>query len=262
MALIIRDAKHNPVPRRLSNKDRKDTLSSQHESAELADVKLGRSKLMDSGIEVQKNQAKTGDSENASSEKRLLIEQTLQEKREREEERVKTSIDDGFKQGYEEGLEKARTEVMNELQTEVDALAEIRSSLNEAIGEQISGVDEVALQIVLESINKVFGSVMQDNDASVAMIRKVIEQTQNRANLFVRVSKKDFVMLQDNNIELIENKPGDNIQVIADDRVILGGCILETDAGSIDGRLETQLAHLREVIVSASEQDKDSGGHR
>jgi flagellar biosynthesis/type III secretory pathway protein FliH len=45
---------------------------------------------------------------------------------------------------------------------------------------------------------------------------------------------------------------------VPDERVALGGCLIDSPGGTLDGRLETQLQRLREVLVAtrALEPDK------
>ena len=49
-------------------------------------------------------------------------------------------------------------------------------------------------------------------------------------------------------------KNGDTarLELVADERVELGGCLIETDGGTLDGRLETQLKRLRDTLLDAA----------
>jgi flagellar biosynthesis/type III secretory pathway protein FliH len=39
--------------------------------------------------------------------------------------------------------------------------------------------------------------------------------------------------------------------LLSDDRVLLGGCLIETSGGTLDGRLETQMQQLRDTLLAA-----------
>jgi flagellar biosynthesis/type III secretory pathway protein FliH len=41
---------------------------------------------------------------------------------------------------------------------------------------------------------------------------------------------------------------GRKFEIVADSRVELGGCIVETNTGSLDGRFEVQLRELYETL--------------
>ena len=83
------------------------------------------------------------------------------------------------------------------------------------------------------------------------MVRQVIRRTKERTKLVVRVSPADWSILEGNEAALVEGLSVDAVELFADDRVQVGGCLLETPAGNLDGRLEVQLAGLREALVNA-----------
>ncbi len=73
----------------------------------------------------------------------------------------------------------------------------------------------------------------------------------DRERLVVRVSPRDHELLA---AEGLKPKNGDAhaVELLADERVELGGCLIETGGGTLDGRLETQLKRLRDTLLGAA----------
>lgn len=77
-------------------------------------------------------------------------------------------------------------------------------------------------------------------------MRAVLEQLPDRKLLSIHLAPADHALLHDE-----AQPPRLGAALVADERVALGGCIVETDAGSLDGRLETRLAELKAVLLEA-----------
>ena len=96
------------------------------------------------------------------------------------------------------------------------------------------------VEIAFEAIGKILGESLARRDGVQAVVREVIRGVREREHLVVRVSPRDHELLAR---EGFKPKNGDAqaIELLADDRVELGGCLIETAGGTLDGRLETQL---------------------
>jgi flagellar biosynthesis/type III secretory pathway protein FliH len=67
----------------------------------------------------------------------------------------------------------------------------------------------------------------------------------------VQVSARDLPLLAAGEQALRAAFGGRKLALAADPRIELGGCVLETRLGSLDGRLETQLRAVFEAIHAA-----------
>ena len=79
------------------------------------------------------------------------------------------------------------------------------------------------------------------------MIQNVVKTIGTLQPYTLRLSEYDYNILSAHNSEM---KKFNIKNLISDDRVELGGCIIDTEKGIFDGRLEVQLARLKDVIDS------------
>lgn len=153
----------------------------------------------------------------------------------------------GTKLGEAAGLEKAKKEYADQ----VDALAEVMKSLRTSLDQKIDGLSEMTVEIVCEAVAKVIGESMVDKDVVAAAVRQVVRKAKEQTKMIVRVSQADWTFLHGHEAELTDGFSAGSVEILPDDRVQMGGCLVETSAGTLDGRLEVQLERLREALLNA-----------
>ena len=112
-----------------------------------------------------------------------------------------------------------------------------------AMEPQITGmVFELAKHVIKQEVEV-------SRDVALSVVRNALRRVVEGGTLRIRVNAEDLQTVRSNREELLTLV--DNIrhvEIIEDRRVGAGGCIVETDAGSIDARLETQLAEAANLL--------------
>ena len=160
---------------------------------------------------------------------------------------------EGFNSGYKDGIDQAKNDIELENSKLTDRFNTMLQNISDKIESDISNVSEMIQHITMVSIYKVFGYELKDKNNVASIIKNVISSSVSKSNVVVRLSRDDYTLLQDSGIQLVNSDEYENIKVIPDDRVSLGGCILETEAGTLDGRLETQLTNLHSILLTAKD---------
>lgn len=166
-------------------------------------------------------------------------------------ERNVQAYDEGFSQGYEAGRQAALTEHEKQLSDQ-------RLTLKETFLQHIAQLSENAQKITNQSkadavdmlaaiLPQFFiESAMQKENIEHA-ITKVLHEIQEQKQLTLMISQEDFQFLQKNMIDL--DLP-ETISIQASAKVQLGGCLVESPDGRLDGRLETQIDKLKSVLLA------------
>ena len=149
-------------------------------------------------------------------------------------------------QGYQAGVEQGRAEY----ETQLEAVRQLLGSMHAALTDGINGTEDLIVEIAFEAVGKILGEALARRDGVQAAVREVIRGVREREHLVVRVSPRDHQLLTSAGL-LPRNGDGNRLELVADERVELGGCLIETSGGTLDGRLETQLQRLRDTLVSA-----------
>jgi len=149
--------------------------------------------------------------------------------------------------------DKLKEELLEELNAKSDEkheqLNQLINTLTNKAESDIDGFEDEIVSIVYESVCKIIGAQMKQSETIVSVVKEVMKYSQDRMEMILRVSNEDFEILHEAR-EYLNAGVSNRIEIVADDHVRFGGCILETTAGRIDGRLEQQLSSLMQVLLS------------
>jgi flagellar biosynthesis/type III secretory pathway protein FliH len=87
----------------------------------------------------------------------------------------------------------------------------------------------------------------------VAVVAEVLKRVREERELRIHVNPQDLPLLRTAEPGIAASLPGRNFTLVADARVEAGGCIVESKLGSLDGRLEVQLAGLVATLRAAKD---------
>jgi flagellar assembly protein FliH len=152
---------------------------------------------------------------------------------------------------YETGLQKAEEENESKISGVLIKLNHLVEGLTEAREEYLNNQEETVIEIVLLALGKILGAELATPKGVAASVRKVLRQVAKKENLIIHVSLSDFKMLEPHQDDLFLGIATRIPQLVPDERVDIGGCIIESSSGSIDGRLEVQLQMLTETLLKA-----------
>lgn len=144
--------------------------------------------------------------------------------------------EEGFEKGFSEGLEKFQESIL-EINEKYAALAE--SAESELLG------------LCMGVAHKILKQEMKTNpEAIVAIVREAIAPMSRKKTITIRVNPQDRTILQSHRADLMDTLMGSGqIQIVADSDIGQGGCLVETEHGIVDARLETEMNILSRLIT-------------
>ncbi len=153
-------------------------------------------------------------------------------------------IKEGSFQGESKGFEKWQ-DCINRWE---EALKGILAQKEIFLKQSESSLFELAIAIAEKVIA---GSVPLDKKIILRQVQEAIKQSIDKEWVLVRVNSEDFETLKKARTDLVEKSGIQKIEIIEDDSIGAGGCIIETPSGNIDSRLTEQMnavvKELREV---------------
>jgi flagellar assembly protein FliH len=175
-------------------------------------------------------------------------ERELAAAREREEQR-------GHAAGHAQGLADAQAAYRDKLAH----LEQLIENAGRSFSAQIEGLEDIAVSIAFESLAKLLGDALVTREGVRAIVSQVLQCTKEQERLIVRLSPSDFYLLlqQASDAPLLAQT---GVELVPDDRIELGGCLVETGTGSLDARLETQMQALRRVLLRSRHERGGAGG--
>jgi flagellar assembly protein FliH len=171
-----------------------------------------------------------------------------------------------YQEAYALGLEEGRKEAFQKTSTEIDEnLAQLSQMMQvlEKMKAELLRFNEVHLvKLVLHIATKIAHHEAQvNNDILVSIMKKAIETAQIEEEITVQVSPSQFDFL-----EKLKKETGrqfeflKKVKLAPNDTVTVGGCIIETNYGVVDARLEERISKLWETMSENLYKVKDKIG--
>jgi flagellar assembly protein FliH len=155
-----------------------------------------------------------------------------------------TLFGESRERGYAEGIDKWN-----------DALVEARSARTHYLAKN----ETVLVQLAMAVARKIVGDTASiDPGAVLYSAREAIRSAHGEQKITLRVRPEDESIMRQQVVELKRsNSDIGEIQVVADQSITLGGCIVESPLGTIDAQFSTQLQSLERALLRGA----DAGSH-
>ncbi|MDQ2872850.1 MAG: FliH/SctL family protein [Candidatus Eremiobacteraeota bacterium] len=151
--------------------------------------------------------------------------------------------------GFDRGLEQGRAET----QTEMDEMLSTMRGLVEMARVERHKIIEGAEPEILRLSTAIAERILHQHTAIepktvLEMTRSAIARLVSRDTVTVRVNPADIELMRENRETFMSMNDIEHLRVIEDQRVDRGGVLLETEAGTIDAKISTQLREVRRIL--------------
>ncbi|MHB2018836.1 MAG: FliH/SctL family protein [Candidatus Xenobia bacterium] len=165
--------------------------------------------------------------------------------------------EDGFERGKAEGAKAGMEEfrgLMNEAKSMMTQLLNAREEIFK------SATGEIA-RLALRVAEKVIGHAANvDEEIVLHTIKQALERVKARETITVRVNPVDveFVRMNKDQFErMVEGLK--SFDVTGDPKVDRGGCIIETNLGNVDARIQTQMMVITQAFAEVERTQNAEG---
>ena len=140
------------------------------------------------------------------------------------------------KKGYEEGTAEGKSQFVQKM---VEAETAQEKVLKEAESQIIQMVMEIARKVISRELAQ---------GAVVDVVKKAISESVGK-KILVRLNPADHTLVRQQQKSLLEELDlTQAISIREDESIDPGGCVVETELGTVDARLETQLMAIRKAL--------------
>ncbi|MBU0928893.1 MAG: flagellar assembly protein FliH [Spirochaetes bacterium] len=174
------------------------------------------------------------------------------------EAQAKARVDEVTKEAHKEGFDQGREEGFKEGKLEVERLVDrLHVILDRAMDKRAEILEQTEAQVVelvLLIARKVVKTI-SENQKNVVLsnIAQALRKLKTRSDVIVRVNIADLQLTTEHAKDFIEAaENAKKLAIVEDSGVDRGGCIIETDFGEIDARIQSQLHELEEKILDIS----------
>jgi flagellar assembly protein FliH len=176
----------------------------------------------------------------------------MQMKLESKEEEYKVSLEEAksqaFEEGKEAGVKEAQELVQNEHSGLMQQFATSVQTLEKSTQEfstSIEGIKEELIHAALDIAKEVITVETSErgNEIATLLAQELISEIQSSSQVTIKVNPNDKVALEQSLGSL------ENIKVISDNAVSLGGVVVLSDAGNIDGDIIKRYERVKRAAL-------------
>lgn len=141
---------------------------------------------------------------------------------------------DGYAKGYEEGLSSVTEKLV--------ALETLREKF-------YKNAEPDVIKLVMTIAEKVIGKMVRESEGAIKSIVRLAVESSIGERITVKLNPEDHKIVTSGDFELKDMLDRTKrISFKEDETIEKGGCIVETEVGTIDARLETQLKAIKKAL--------------
>lgn len=151
----------------------------------------------------------------------------------------------GFAQGQSDGQAAAGAE-LDEMLVTMRGLVDVARAERHKI---IEGAEPEIIRLAMMLAEKiVHQQISIDKEVVLSMARAAIARLINRETVTVRVNPADIETIRSNKDKMLANTDIEHLRIVEDMRVDRGGVVMETESGTIDAKVATQLKEAKRTL--------------
>lgn len=169
-----------------------------------------------------------------------------------------------YRRGFADGLEKGMVDAENarhameekKIEPLLLNLQEVLLQLNNIRKETYRQIEKEVVELSLAIARQVIcQEITLNKDIVVCVAREALAKVEDPAKIIIKMSPSDLKFIKETRSQLSDLMQNvDNVTLEAEENIQSGGCIIETDMGEIDARIERQLQAVEESFRDAMDK--------
>ena len=163
---------------------------------------------------------------------------------------------EGEKAGYAAGLDQGAKQGAEAYSTAIGVLEEVARAGREAVTSGVVNAEALIGEIVFQVVCKIVGDTLNTPQGVQAVVGEVLTEVKRHEVVALKLAPANLKLLLEHEATLQPQFARlQSLGLEADERVALGGCIVQLKGGHIDARIETQFRAFAQSLKEAV-QDK------
>jgi len=140
----------------------------------------------------------------------------------------------GFDQGYQEGVQQGLELLIR--------VKELRAKL-------FADNEREMIKLIFAIAEKIIGREFSENDKAIMNVIRLAVSDAVGEKIYIRINPQDYDNIKKNEAELQQSVDAGKSLIFREDEAVKpGGCTVETEIGTIDAQLDTQLNAIKKAL--------------
>ena len=178
------------------------------------------------------------------------------------EEELENIRSEAYKAGRQEGLETGSTQALAEIEKALKMLHNLTETIEQHQQLVFGHSEEACLALLFAMSEKIVGALnTPQQDVIRSTLRRVLKVAEIAGRVKILVSPQDLQSVREMENELRQHLPDlKEMSIIDDETIASGGCVIETDLGKVDARVQTQLNEMVDNLQKLYQEMAQSNG--
>lgn len=170
-------------------------------------------------------------------------------------------FDEGMRSGREQGEKAGAEAVRQRLEHALKCVRSISQEIENLRTTAAAELEAEMVQLTLAVARKIVDRQIDIAPDTVAgIVRRALDRVEHAARTTIRVHPEDLHLLSEISPPLASGRPAaGRIVLEADEGIARGGCLIETDSGEVDARIERQFQVVEEAFRTELERARTAG---
>ncbi|QOR35324.1 hypothetical protein IMX26_00340 [Clostridium sp. 'deep sea'] len=202
-------------------------------------------KTTDPAIELEYNQ-KITEADNLVKEAKLEAQRIISNAKREALELTDLAKKEGHKEGYDKGYLEGKIQY----EALIQETENLKNNTQLKYKEYLNTAEQDIVEIIM-SIAKKFtiDSVNNNKEVVLNLVKQTIESCSKRTNVSLRVAEADYEFIYNNQDKILKDISGiDELNIISDEELQAGSCIVDTDSGSINSSIDIRLNKIEDSL--------------
>ncbi len=165
----------------------------------------------------------------------------------------KTAYQNGFVQGEKAGMAIAEKKIEASMRRYAEAILAIGQLRPQIYARVEREVVKLAIEVAKKIVHR---EIQVDHDIIQTLVRVALSHVAEKSAVTVHLHPVDYGFLLEHRAELTQgNDDGRDIVLLADKSIDRGGCLIETECGEIDARIEEEFRELERSFFEGARKD-------
>ena len=209
------------------------------------DIKEEKRTTIDPEIELQYNQ-KITEADNLVKEAKLEVQRIISNAKRDALELKAIAKQEGHQEGYDTGYLEGKRKYESLIQ-EAEVL---KNNTQHKYHEYLNTAEADIVEIIMSIARKfIIDSVSNCKDDVLNLVKQTIESCSKRTTVNLKVAESDYSYINENQNKILKDINGiDQLNIIPDESLQTGSCIVDTDSGSINASIDIRLNKIEQSL--------------
>ncbi|MFD2116831.1 FliH/SctL family protein [Paenibacillus yanchengensis] len=189
------------------------------------------------------------------------IEQWWAEKRAEDEELIHLATEEARAVGMLEGKEQATQEVNSNWKQKIDSASHLLLEAYEWKEQIIQESETFLVELSCAIAAKVIGKQLSEQEElAISFIKKALTTRREQGIITLCVAPERVVLVEAarEELQLLLDSQA-TLQIVPDSTVVDFGCVIRSEFGSVDARVDTQLAEIKRELLQVAHRSSEQG---